>query len=227
MELQPILRSNKKYITFPVAKLAKEKGYDESIRTYFDENGKFYHSFGSQTNLKNINKVITAPTKSELQIWLIDNHNIIIAPYPIGAYKNDKPIKQELGDVEYSYYLYIDGVQQFVDNNAIFNSYEDALEHGLYVGLDLIVIPEPSESYKRREYCFNLLNRYLIHGINNSLIFSVDLIKWLKEVHNIDASIEPIDNNFRVIINSKSSEKIHREFHDGLMELFKYSRQLD
>jgi len=120
-----------KIISFTVAKLAKEKGFNEVSDGCFDKNGKKY----SGMNHKNeIGKgVFSAPTQSLLQKWLREKHGIHIsleASVIIGS-------KDEV-------YYNVSLIDNTKDNRLYplweveSTTYEKALEEGLQEGLNLI-----------------------------------------------------------------------------------------
>jgi len=115
-------------ISFTVAKLAKEKGFNEVSDGCFDKNGKKY----SGMNHKNeIGKgVFSAPTQSLLQKWLREKYAIQVTP------------KYNTYNVYEGKYLgYQCEVYDFKNGSKIYKtyeSYEKALEKGLQEALKLI-----------------------------------------------------------------------------------------
>ena len=139
-------------ISFPVAKLAKEKGFDEPcIDTYKDvelykHKAKRYNSsFNTEWReelIKNSamsNAKIarySAPTQSLLQKWLRDVHNL----YPF-AWCNASGWGWELEKTNGTHIsiMDIDGdVEGTEPESGMFKSYEEALEAGLQEALKLI-----------------------------------------------------------------------------------------
>jgi len=109
-------------ITFPTAKLAKEKGFNISSRsdgigTDVFINGKLTHTIFYDKNH------IHAPTQSLLQRWLREVHKKHINVQPF-YYKGDF-ISWNL-KIHNTYY------------KDKFNTYEEALEQGLFEALKLI-----------------------------------------------------------------------------------------
>ena len=116
-------------INLETAKLAKEKGYDESCSSVFvDEKPK--ELGGVQRKNSTYQNQITRPIQSDLQKWLRAVHDIHINIPTYHSISEDKPYGLEInikrgdkwGYVEYS-----------CDDS--FESYEDALENGLQEGL--------------------------------------------------------------------------------------------
>lgn len=103
-------------IKFETAKLAKEKEFDCDTQHHYDIDGEWF----------------TSPTQSQLQKFLRDIHgiNIVIIPifnfYNISLYKYDKLFNENIN-------IKLNGLEL-----KDFNSYEEALEEGLFQGLLLI-----------------------------------------------------------------------------------------
>lgn len=139
-----------KIVSFDIAKLAKEKGFDAPIgklysKHYYTADGKLdgdvsYH-FKEMANVRNRDGKLTkdnmpefigysAPTQSFLQKWLRDTHKIevlIIRPYNFA------------GEPFWSYEIFIGGRYSTVaSDEKEYKSYEEALEYGLLQGLNLI-----------------------------------------------------------------------------------------
>ena len=130
---------NEQLISFETAKLAKEKGFNIEVKTYFDIkkfgdkpcefygrlNANDYNSWDDKLK-KNINAgYISAPTQSLLQKWLREVHNIHIAVLP-----------KILPSNEIKYYCFKGKIKK--DFKDLYNTYEEALEKGLQEALKLI-----------------------------------------------------------------------------------------
>jgi hypothetical protein len=117
-------------INLETAKLAKEKGYDESCSSVFvDGNPK--ELGGVQRKNSTYQNQITRPTQSDLQKWLREVHNIYVNSdyyhgYPEVRFYYDVKI---LSDDNYN------GNQDSDDN---IYTYEQAMELGLQEALKLI-----------------------------------------------------------------------------------------
>jgi hypothetical protein len=125
-------------VTFDTAKLAKEKGFDESCNDYYDFNKKIqgfaYYEFDREnSNLKTslANAKYSAPTQSLLQRWLREVHNIYVNVNPI-TLNDGKPLHSRSYPHKYHYSIY-----PFARGTHK-NTYEEALEIGLQEGLTLI-----------------------------------------------------------------------------------------
>lgn len=64
---------NKFYVSYEVAKLLKEKGYDrECISYYYDDGKEIDYSFCGERNSTWEERCVSAPTKAEAIDWLED-----------------------------------------------------------------------------------------------------------------------------------------------------------
>ena len=123
-------------ISFETAKLAKEKGFNEECYLTYGKIFKEYCIFKSEYSETNseVNKyTYSAPTQSLLQKWLREIHNIYINIYVL---------EDDNGLIYYDF-----GLKQVVNwlsdkskKLEVFNTYEEALELGLYESLKLINI---------------------------------------------------------------------------------------
>lgn len=136
-------------ITFKTAKLAKEKGFNEPCREYYNEdkevqyfryftqdgNGWGKNSTMVKEDHYNDNPVCSAPTQSLLQKWLREVHKkqVNTFPYPDGRWEwlilfLDKPLKSSAFKNKMSLHT----------PPYFFSSHEKALEQGLQEALKLI-----------------------------------------------------------------------------------------
>ena len=112
-------------VSLETAKLAYEKGFN--IITY-----PFYEQFDIKLNRhKNLHEGYSAPTQSLLQRWLREKHNIHIEI----ELASDHELNILIPYI-YQFDIYKDGDGVF-DRN-FYNTYEEALEVGLYEALKLI-----------------------------------------------------------------------------------------
>lgn len=118
-------------ITFETAKLAKEKGFDIKVETFYmgDSEENFLHNAGKKDNWNNhkcllneseLSNDYSAPTQSLLQKWLREEHGIDVYCMPVG-------------DDSYKWYNNIAS-----HNPVLTGTYEEALEVGLQEALKLI-----------------------------------------------------------------------------------------
>ena len=70
------------YVSFEVAKLLKEKGFDENVNSSYSDNAQvFYHNGGNNSYFDSINSVLyhyARPTSQMAMKWLKNKHNIFI-----------------------------------------------------------------------------------------------------------------------------------------------------
>jgi hypothetical protein len=105
-------------VSYNVAKLAKEKGFDEYGPEFYDC-GEQHSHLGDyfKNSILNDENFVVAPTQSLLQKWLRETHNINLwcyIPNLTGYWANN------------------------LENKAKYNTYEEALEKGLLETLYLI-----------------------------------------------------------------------------------------
>lgn len=114
-------------ISFKVAKLAKEKGFDVPNRKYYGFTGKVHNSRQSITHKSIRGGGCLVPTQSLLQKWLRIEYEIHVESVAF----------EIVGGYEYRYRILN---RHTYDRNGRkpFNTYEEALEKGLEEGLKLI-----------------------------------------------------------------------------------------
>jgi hypothetical protein len=117
-------------ITFETAKLAKEKGFDiNELKVYINHqiHGIIITNRDCIHNKKDI--LCNAPTQSLLQKWLREEHNLNVS-IDHGGSSN--------------WYFIIDSIvlseesKYYIENDDVFDTYEQALEIGLQEALKLI-----------------------------------------------------------------------------------------
>lgn len=119
------------YISFDNAKLAKEKGFDESVRKYFTPKGDntFINFFYLPTKYLH---GIARPTQSLLARWLREKHNMCVEVYST-AYGFEWCICDiDSGNDR------CDSDEKSPNNGGIWDTYEEAMEDGLQEALKLI-----------------------------------------------------------------------------------------
>ena len=126
MKKEPVTPLKEKLISFETAKLAKEKGFHISSRG--EGMGKRVFINGELVNTIFSSKDhIHAPTQSLLQKWLREVHNVSIKIDDYYTYSR----------VRFDYNICELGSQE--DNPVgVFETYEEALEIGLYQALLLL-----------------------------------------------------------------------------------------
>ena len=120
------------YVSFEVAKLLKEKGFDEICRAAYTNDGKFitHHNYYSQ----GYGDEYIAPTHQMVMKWLREKHNICITIYPDKGNRYEAVLYNIKDDVEIilqSFGIY--GSHIFED------SYEEAVEAALKYSLENLI----------------------------------------------------------------------------------------
>ena len=122
-------------ISFETAKLAKEKGFDLECKAAISSKTRdvIVSTFGTSNSqwanisLKEYPDLVSAPTQSLLQKWLREKHKIDIW-LGKGGSKGDKYHAEDITKNNIV----------FLEDSEMFNTYEQALEKGLYQALMLI-----------------------------------------------------------------------------------------
>ena len=132
-------------VSYKVAKLAKEKGFDEKCINWFDNNGNNQNLYAWTWNTNNGNRsdfACVRPTQSLLQKWIRERYSIHIEIKPIPLGENGFKWIYELGLMEISS---LDNVSRRNTYSILtgkegvyFDDYEEALDDGLFEALKLI-----------------------------------------------------------------------------------------
>lgn len=116
-------------VQYNTAKLAKEKGFSEEC--HFCKNiyntKAIYNASKYNWNLHKVNYSI--PTQSLLQKWIREKHNIHVEAWFDNTQKDGFP---------YLYEIYNQNNKESDAHGNYFNTYEEALEQGLFKALLLI-----------------------------------------------------------------------------------------
>ena len=128
---------NEDYVSFEVAKLLKEKGFDWSVNHYYNKFGNFNNTYGTWENYSDLvgELMISAPTLYIARKWLRETKGIYIWVEPVIGHRwtvsfCDLNVCEEESDwIERE--LHKDGY-------PIYYSYEDALNAGILETLKLI-----------------------------------------------------------------------------------------
>jgi hypothetical protein len=123
-------------ITFETAKLAKEKGFDLVVKSWYLGEHKFTNHAGLEHLYGNHNRLpkrYSAPTQSLVQRWLREKHNIHIDMTYIPSYSNSLDMPGF-----YEAYVFGELLGKGDDVQLDGKTYEDALEKGLQEALKLI-----------------------------------------------------------------------------------------
>lgn len=123
------------YVTFEIAKLLKEKGFDWPCRAYWHEDKKELKESQSEFYLRNITNPCwfgnTAPTQQMVCRWLREEHNILVTVQPceVGAGVDDYTyVIHEIQPEDYHFKFIAQGRMQPV---AYTMDYEGTLEEGI------------------------------------------------------------------------------------------------
>lgn len=142
------MKEKENLISFKIAKLAKEKGFDWEVEKGYFSNGVLSNTWTaihieiSSQILKAVsdklfNKTVyMASTQSLLQKWLREKYNIDVEPYLILYYGEEAEKPQTINEKEYTYKILNQGINEFVKTR--YKNYEKALEKGLFEALKLI-----------------------------------------------------------------------------------------
>jgi hypothetical protein len=138
-----------KLVSFETAKLAKEKGFKEPVNNFFEDNGKLWKQC-KQIPKANYNVIpknsnlwykygFSASTQSLLQKWLREVHSIsILVDFDF------KYTKKENKNCHYFFCIYdtkdSDNIEILTVYDIHCETYEEALEKGLYEALTIIPI---------------------------------------------------------------------------------------
>ncbi len=116
-------------ITFETAKLAKDKGFDVDCNSYHESSEVMYRK-GGKDNWNQYYEMWSAPTQSLLQKWLREMYNIHVTTI------SNRNTKWNYGiyDISKKSYGCIEDNYEY----KVYKTYEEALEAGLYEGLNLI-----------------------------------------------------------------------------------------
>lgn len=116
------------YVSYEIAKLLKEKGFNEDVTTFYNSNGKFeYCSFPLNHNLDIGSGFTSAPAQSLALKWLREVHHIFIQIELYSKYD------------DYWFEVFQNTHRIMVEKREVYNSYEEAVEAAcLYVLKNLI-----------------------------------------------------------------------------------------
>ena len=127
------------YVSLEIAKLLKEKGFNESCYTYYDDIDdsinrfdKGYHfnntsyPWGVPYDIKEAKKYIVAPTLQMAMKWLREIHHIFLS------------IQQHM-DMSYVWYAYVNGAAKGCDRESHNSTYEQACEAAIKYCLENLI----------------------------------------------------------------------------------------
>lgn len=128
------------YVSFEIAKLLKDKGFDEPCRAYWDDQPKLdvHTLFFSVEPIKNSERAgndISCPIHQMAMKWLRKKHNILITIIP-------QEIKVGIDVLCYGIYRITEDLYQPLYNgkvNNLVDSYEDTIEAALKYSLENLI----------------------------------------------------------------------------------------
>ena len=122
------------YVSFEVAKLLKEKGFNEKCVAYYPQCiTPIKLTFGGRVNYNSSNKFkmlppISAPTHQMAMKWLMEAHNIMVSPYALSLGYYFEIFDLSTRDITGCKPLYQVGVPS---KEYVLSTYEEAVEVGI------------------------------------------------------------------------------------------------
>ena len=120
---------NDDFINFETAKIARIIGFDLDAFACYDEEGGFinglYDCNFTVCNHNKYDETYSAPLKSDLQKWLIDNYKIFVNVDVVGE------------SLKFEWFIHdlSNNGEFIIESDEFHNSYNEALEIGLRYGL--------------------------------------------------------------------------------------------
>ena len=122
--------------TYEVCKLAKEKGFRETVGWYYNTNGLKLLKRGCNGGNPNlINGLYSAPTQSLLQRWLREEKGVVVEVMCL-------PTTRTSSKYEYKRHIFWGSDGHYIEGkygDEIFDTYELALEDALKYALEKLV----------------------------------------------------------------------------------------
>ena len=124
------------FIKFETAKISFDKEFDLPCKKSYIKNGKIIdsHYMHLVNHMMMGDAICTAPTQSNLQTWLRNRKKIIVLVNLLYKEKNEP----YFFNIFYNDDSYFNDIRERDSDTDYFNSYEEALEKGLQIGLLLI-----------------------------------------------------------------------------------------
>ena len=126
-------------ITFETAKLAKEKGFEQTYINEYRSIGFGYTKNGKQTFITDKSLIYLSPEQYILHQWLRDKCNLHVIPYILSAL-DLKDYSVEVLHPRPNGTMGCDSMLSRDNSLKRFKTYEDALEFGMQEALKLINI---------------------------------------------------------------------------------------
>ena len=125
------------YVSFEIAKLLKEKGFDEGCRSHYGTSGSLsYEKYEVEASGCEMHDAILAPTLQMTMKWLRESHNIFIAINIVTH------VTVTMEQKYYFFKLYIDRRPYNVplnDSVKLYSSYEEACEAAIKYCLENLI----------------------------------------------------------------------------------------
>ena len=138
-----------RYCSRKVAKLLKEKGFNEDCYTYYDDIDdsinrfdKGYHfnntsyPWGVPSDINKAKKYLVAPTQSMVMDWLREVHKLHI------EFVLNQDVENEESVIENYYHFNVSRLDRFVNEGGdceFYNSYEEACEAAIKYCLENLI----------------------------------------------------------------------------------------
>ena len=125
------------YVSFEIAKLLKEKGFNERICHFYDEDEFIHCNTGLYfCNSLGLNNYISAPTLQMAMKWLREVHNIFIYIEPFittSGLQGYKPYCTKIGGE----FMWINPLRKY--SNTSSDTYEEAVEAAIEYCLEKLL----------------------------------------------------------------------------------------
>lgn len=125
--------NNEDYVSLEVAKLLKEKGYDEECYSAYDKQGRIGKYITPINWNREYSWALSRPTLYEAKKWIWQSHNLLTTAF----------IKEPFGQ-PYEFIYCIQDAKNTIDDygtivsDKSFDTYEEALNSGILEALKLI-----------------------------------------------------------------------------------------
>ena len=119
------------YVSFETAKLLKEKGFEERIRSWYDNNGVFHEEGCRMSNSDCLPPTVMAPTLQMVMKWLREEKGIAAVPILSSVLDNEK----FLWDIE----ITVAKTNENYHQGWIYESYEQAVEAAIKYSLENLI----------------------------------------------------------------------------------------
>ena len=126
------------YVSFETAKLLKEKGFDERVKSYYTESGLegYMLALKATKNTELGNEFISRPTLQMTMKWLRENFNMNPVPYALSIGWAFDVFDLSDRDITGCKKLYS---MDFPTKNACYETYEEAAEAAIKYCLENLI----------------------------------------------------------------------------------------